>query len=424
MANFKDVKDVVVLTILAGRVPVIKGQHGLGKTDMMATIAKELGMKLITVEGGLLKEGEIGGLPIVKERKFKNNTGKEETTYVTEYAIHNKMRLMNQYLDDGEAVLLFIDELNRTDNAVMQELMNIILNREINGIVLPEGVYVCGAMNPSANDGVNNYSTNELDPAQLDRLTIIEMDADTSSWLDWALTKPGSIKSDEEVPQYKRLNKSLYKTNIDESIIEFLSMNADFLVKQSASSLVGVSPRSWEMASDLIRTYKLNSQYFRPAILQNALVGTISAEVYQKYAIFNENNKTKLVTGEEFLFSDKVKKNAETKKYRNDPELVKRFLAEPANRQSIMVKSTLNTLVEILNGNVRDKKDPNKTLKFNAKFKELYIELMEYLPADRVVEVMRYCKQEHNKMHQKLMDDEAYYKKFVTETQRIKKSTR
>ena len=111
MANFKDVKDVVILTILAGRVPVIKGQHGMGKTDMMKTIAKELDMELITVEGGLLKEGEIGGLPIVKERKFKNNTGKEETTYVTEYAIHNKMKLMNMYLDEGKSVLLFIDEL-------------------------------------------------------------------------------------------------------------------------------------------------------------------------------------------------------------------------------------------------------------------------------------------------------------------------
>jgi len=61
MANFKDVKDVVVLTILAGRVPVIKGAHGLGKSQMMETIVRDLGMKLITIEGGLLKEGEIGG---------------------------------------------------------------------------------------------------------------------------------------------------------------------------------------------------------------------------------------------------------------------------------------------------------------------------------------------------------------------------
>ena len=38
--------------------------------------------------------------------------------------------------------MLFIDELNRCEHAVQQELMNLILNREINGFKMPEEVRV------------------------------------------------------------------------------------------------------------------------------------------------------------------------------------------------------------------------------------------------------------------------------------------
>ena len=45
-------------------------------------------------------------------------------------------------------VLLFIDEINRAEHAVQQELMNLILNREINGFSLSDQVRIIAAMNP------------------------------------------------------------------------------------------------------------------------------------------------------------------------------------------------------------------------------------------------------------------------------------
>ena len=52
-------------------------------------------------------------------------------------------------IEKGNNVLLFIDELNRCEHAVQQELMNLILNREINGYKLNKDVKILAAMNPS-----------------------------------------------------------------------------------------------------------------------------------------------------------------------------------------------------------------------------------------------------------------------------------
>ena len=39
--------------------PLVSGRHGIGKSQMVKSIAKDLGGVCITIEGGTLKEGEI-----------------------------------------------------------------------------------------------------------------------------------------------------------------------------------------------------------------------------------------------------------------------------------------------------------------------------------------------------------------------------
>ena len=43
--------------------PLISGKHGIGKSQMIKSVADDLGGVCITIEGGTLKEGEITGLP-------------------------------------------------------------------------------------------------------------------------------------------------------------------------------------------------------------------------------------------------------------------------------------------------------------------------------------------------------------------------
>ena len=160
----------VKLSLLSGTVPALVGWHGIGKTQLARQIADSLGWKFYNIDVNLLKEGEIGGLPVTSESSaaldelpmfltrlvktvdkmeknedtinkitstLKNKIGEikaaEDRKIVTKYAIFHVLADIKKYCDENpEAhVLLFLDEFNRAENVVMQEVMNLILNRNI-----------------------------------------------------------------------------------------------------------------------------------------------------------------------------------------------------------------------------------------------------------------------------------------------------
>lgn len=55
--NFNDVKLASKLVMKAGRVPMIQGARGVGKSTLAKTVAEEEGMIYINIDGNLLKEG-------------------------------------------------------------------------------------------------------------------------------------------------------------------------------------------------------------------------------------------------------------------------------------------------------------------------------------------------------------------------------
>lgn len=193
LANIATDKENVAIT------PLISGKHGIGKSAIVKTVAKDLGGTCITIEGGTLKEGEITGLPY----QYENARGEAQFRFLPYYAverIQEQERLLfeqagktieendvlsgteNRYAQNDLApqekinlllsgkvkpVIIFVDEINRTENTVYKELMNILLTKTVNGYQFPWWVFFVGAMNPSTQNSV--YATNEMDPAQLDR---------------------------------------------------------------------------------------------------------------------------------------------------------------------------------------------------------------------------------------------------------------
>ena len=64
--NFIDTLKSVNLVLSTGEVPLVVGESGIGKTTLAKKIAKENNWSLIVINGNLLKEGEIGGLPMIE----------------------------------------------------------------------------------------------------------------------------------------------------------------------------------------------------------------------------------------------------------------------------------------------------------------------------------------------------------------------
>ena len=134
---------------------------------------------------------EIGGLPLpIKRTRVDQETGETKNYTVTEYAIHCKLKEIQDYLDENPEgrVLLFFDELNRSEKSVMSELMNLILNREINGFHLDKRIFMMAAMNPSGTtegyQGSSEYAVTEMDAASKNRVIWLYMKLDPNSWIN------------------------------------------------------------------------------------------------------------------------------------------------------------------------------------------------------------------------------------------------
>ena len=88
------IKRVLLANIASGKkdlaiTPLISGKHGIGKSQMIKSVADDLGGVCITIEGGTLKEGEITGLPY----QYKDESGNVRFRFLPYYAVE---RIQNE----------------------------------------------------------------------------------------------------------------------------------------------------------------------------------------------------------------------------------------------------------------------------------------------------------------------------------------
>ena len=327
MASINDAKRICKRIILSNLLtndysiavtPLLSGRHGIGKSQVAKAIAEELGGICITIEGGTLKEGEITGIPY----QYRNETGDIEFRFLPYYAVQRIQAAEkalcestaeaddiisilkgteNRYSADDltfnekvsllrsgtvKPVILFFDEINRTDMAVFRELMNIILTRTVNGYRFPWWVFIIAAMNPSSQDSM--YATNEMDPAQLDRFIKLRVQADAAEWLDHAIDN-----------------------DFDRTIVEFIANHREALLNSGGgfddTDNPTPSPRGWNMVDIILKGRGKVDCFFSPSELTytekdiktiiSAKVGSDAAAMY--FASLKEN--TKLITAEDLF---------------------------------------------------------------------------------------------------------------------------
>ena len=231
--NFIDTLKSVDLVLSTKEVPLVVGESGIGKTALAKRLAKENNWSLVVIDGNLLKEGEIGGLPTIESYIGVDSNGNEVEKKATIYAVHNKLREIDKEVANGRTVLLFIDEINRCEHTVQQELMNLILNREINGYKLDDEVKILAAMNPSSKYGSDfDYQVVDMDAAQENRFVWLNMEPDYTQWLNWAID-----------------------AGIEQKVIEFISTFPEYLHKVNEDDAPGLA----EIIDRIWRKYKSKS---------------------------------------------------------------------------------------------------------------------------------------------------------------------
>lgn len=356
--NYLECLNTVDLIVASNDVPLIIGESGVGKTSLVKRIARENGYYLVTIDANLLKEGEIGGLPVVENR-------------TTIYATHSKLIEIKKALDEdiNRDVILFIDELNRCDHAVAQELMNLILNREINGYILDERVKVIAAMNPSnKNDGFNNsqYDVVDMDPAQEDRFVWVRLDSDIKEWIKWGMSNDG---------------------NIDEHIIEFLSTFPEYLHTPDSEETIKATPRSWERVSKAYKVFVKNKGKYSLDTLLNAVKGNVGISIANDFGNFLINLKTPLVKVEDIFSSDIL-----------NFDLKEKIEKENHSRLYILSKNSLRYL-------------ENMPIERNLR---LFSELLNLYPRDLRLGIMKEIKRDYKEsgLYEKLLGTEEFLEAF------------
>lgn len=365
--------------------PLVSGKHGIGKSAMIKSIAADLGGVCITVEGGILKEGEITGIPY----QYKDDDGRIRFRFLPHYAIeriqNEERRLFeaaggvvaestalsgdeNRYAMNNltpqeridaiktgrvHPVIIFIDEINRTENTVYKELMNILLTRSVNGYKFPWWVFFVGAMNPSTQNSV--YATNEMDPAQLDRFIKIKVGDNSSEWL-----------------KYGR------KAGISPDILAFIKDNPKCLSSNDKAlddeEKPTPSPRGWDMVDTLLSSEPLLRDFFdekekQPEVVQKDMKNLVAAKLGTSVATMffaSMVSKDRAIMPETIFEDDeklsksrKILKNMSAAKKVQTCELMLNYLKENIEFMMLdkprfeIVKKQLTALVRAMDSSTR-----------------------------------------------------------------------
>ena len=157
----------IVNHVTAVRKPVLlRGRHGIGKSTVVYQFADKNNMEVVERRASQMTEGDLVGLPTIE-----NNSTK-----------FNPPDWFKAACD--RPVVLFLDEVDRATLEVRQGIFELTDSRKLNGHNLHPDTLVFAAVNGGEHG--SQYQVGEMDPAELDRWTVFDIDPTVEDWLSWA----------------------------------------------------------------------------------------------------------------------------------------------------------------------------------------------------------------------------------------------
>lgn len=285
--NYNACKQAIIDTVLSGGVPFMRGLHGIGKSEMVEDICNQIekikGKEVVLHEIDMshVKEGELTGMPITKI--IKGEDGEEYN--INDYTTHNIFFSIINEEAEGFIPVLFLDEINRTDRIVFNEIMPIILARRVQETYLPDSLIIITAGNPENIQELglsDEYSVLPMDPALKDRFFIFDLESDPNSWITWAM------KND----------------NICSDIIEFISDFPTQLHNLNNGEEIHPTPRAWKKFNDIyinIMKDKNASEEEKEERIINIGKGKIGNFVVLSFLKFMKEKSNPILKAEDFF---------------------------------------------------------------------------------------------------------------------------
>ena len=197
--------------VTAVKKPVLlRGRHGIGKSCVVYQTAAGLNLPVVERRASQMTEGDLVGLPIIDG---------ECTRFNPPDWFHQAC---------NEAVVLFLDEVDRATIEVRQGIFELTDSRKLNGHVLHADTLIFAAVNGGEHG--EQYQVGEMDPAELDRWTVFDVEPTIEDWLTWA------------------------KENVTDVIWNFINQNRNHLehTTEFEPNKVYPSRRSWDRLNECL----------------------------------------------------------------------------------------------------------------------------------------------------------------------------
>ncbi len=167
--DFKTFSNVVKHVTAVKKPVLLRGRHGIGKSTVVYQYADSIGMPIVERRASQMTEGDLVGLPSIENSSTQ----------------FNPPDWFKQACD--EPVVLFLDEVDRATLEVRQGIFELTDSRKLNGHILHPDTLVFAAVNGGEHG--EQYQVGEMDPAELDRWTVFDIEPTTEDWLTWATGK-------------------------------------------------------------------------------------------------------------------------------------------------------------------------------------------------------------------------------------------
>lgn len=185
---------------------MIWGPPGVGKSSVVARVARERELAFIDLRIGQLAPTDLRGLPVAEGGVAR--------------------WLPPEFLPRSGAGVLFLDEINMAPPVVQGIAQQLILDRRVGSYVVPDGWFIWAAGNRKE-----------------DRASVFDMPAPLAN----------RFVHLEVLPDLDSFRAYAVAAGLSEAIIAFLSFRPELLHRLDTNRPAWPSPRSWEMADALHR---------------------------------------------------------------------------------------------------------------------------------------------------------------------------
>lgn len=201
------------------------GAPGVGKSQLIAQIAKRRGVPLIDIRLAQMEPTDLRGIP------FRDG----------KHVIWSVPAQLPDAERHGERGILFLDEITSAVPTVTAAAYQLILDRRLGDYAVPSGWAIFAAGNRQGDRGV----TYQMPAPLANRFTHYELEADLEDWIVWA-----------------------HAHRIDARLMAFLRFRPDLLFDFDPQryTMAYPSPRSWEFADRALKKFE-----DQPALLGEAL---------------------------------------------------------------------------------------------------------------------------------------------------------